>query len=188
MKFLSAIAFLFTYSLIAQDVPTDKWVRTELTDAFAGTKYSRFTLRGKFLTPPKNPADGMPLWVIDCVAKENHSGKYHFDGLLRDSHINIGSVLDFNLYGVMVSYRLDDGKERVEAWQKSTDATSIFLDRQRLNTLLYVHSLPHRQDSNPAVKKVLISVVEAYANQVVVEFDIPDPTEVASVCGVTYHK
>jgi hypothetical protein len=38
------------------------------------------------------------------------------------------------------------------------------------------------------VKKVVVKIPEYLGADVVIQFDMPDATEVAKVCGVTYHK
>ncbi len=48
--------------------------------------------------------------------------------------------------------------------------------------------LPHKEGTNPPVRKLIIGVPEYLGAEVEVEFDMPDPNEVAETCAVLWHK
>jgi hypothetical protein len=164
------------------------WVRKAYTDSFSGMPLVSFTLTGKFLDTPQNGHAAAPVWITVCEPKQTHNGKNLYDGLLVKSYIDFGTVLNSTTAGLPVIYRLDDGKPKPELWSSATGGTAAFLERFPLNTVLYGHYLPHRANSNPATKKLVLKVDEAFAASVVAEFDIPDPDEMARACGTTYHQ
>jgi len=160
------------------------WQRTEKTDAFRGTQYSQFTLAGKFLTPPQHSSLDAPVIVLQCKAgNHGYGGHWHYDGKLIDAYIQTGATLNASLSSIAVQYRLDDGKIQTEDWTPSTNYGAIFFKDITLNTLLYGHFMPHKEGTNPPVRKLTVAVDEYLAGEVVMEFDLPDPTDPASVCG-----
>jgi hypothetical protein len=170
------------------DPTSPQWVRKAYTDSFSGTALVSFTLTGRFLDPPQHGHLAAPVWVTVCQPKPTHNGKDLYDGLLVKSYVEFGTVLNSTSAGLPVIYRLDDGKAKAELWSSATAGTAAFLERFPLNTVLYGHYLPHRANSNPATKKLVLKVDEAYAASIVAEFDIPDPDDMARTCGTTYHK
>ncbi len=170
------------------DSTAQQWARKAYTDSFSGTSLVSFTLTGRFLDPPQHGHLAAPVWITVCQPKPTHNGKDLYEGLLAKSYVDFGAVLNSTTAGLPVIYRLDDGKPKAELWSSATAGTSAFLDRFPFNTVLYGHYLPHRANSNPPTKKLVLKVDEAYAASIVVEFDIPDPDEMARTCGTTYHK
>jgi hypothetical protein len=71
--------------------------------------------------------------------------------------------------------------------QPSTDFGGAFFTYVDLNNLLYGHMLPHKEGSNPPVKKVVIAASEYLGPQVVARFDMPDSVTVVDTCGVIDH-
>ncbi len=167
---------------------TTKWIRKDSTDSFSGVSLVTFSLTGRFLDPPQHGSLGAPVWITVCEPKPTHNGKDLYDGLLAKSYIDFGSVLASTANGLPIVYRLDDGKPVAEFWSSATDGTAAFMNRFALNTVLYAHYLPHRANSNPPTKKLVVKVDEFSAASIVAEFDIPDPDEMARACGTTYHK
>lgn len=179
-----ALAFLFVASLNAQQ----NWVRSEQTDAFSGVKYTQFMLAGRFLTPPRDASAQAPSMVLKCQAGRHRYGSGYLGGQALSSYITTGSVLDRNERGVAVMYRLDDGKAHQEPWSISTDGTAAFFTDVTLNTLIYGHFMPHKENTGAPIHKVVIAMDEAYAGEIVMQFDMPDPTEIADVCGIALQK
>lgn len=89
---------------------------------------------------------------------------------------------------VTVQYRLDDGKIQAENWSPSTDRTSAFFDAATFNNLLYGHILPHKENTSAPIRKLAIAINEYLAGEIVMQFDMPDPTQVADFCGTLFHK
>jgi hypothetical protein len=173
-----------------------QWVKVEKTDALRGTKFVQYSLNGIFLTPPSNAtADAHPTLIAQCVLGDFYRHKAH--GKILKSYINVGTVLDSQVGNdlnsrVKVEFRLDDGKVQTDEWSHSTDFSALFFNpydpNGGFNNLLYGHRLPHKENTNPPVKKAVISVQEYLGGNVVMQFDMPDPTEVADACGVIIHK
>lgn len=90
--------------------------------------------------------------------------------------------------GVPVEYRLDDGKLQRRNWDHSTDGSGAFFSDVEFNTLVYGHFMPHKENTNPPVRKLVIGVPEYSGAQIQVEFGMPEPTAVAEACGVVLHK
>jgi len=185
---LGAIAVLLLVSAcVAQTPPPGQWERTEKTDALRGTSYSQFVLAGTFLTPPKHDS-GTPVFVLRCVPGEHSRGWHEYkNGKFLDAYVTVGAVVD-HASGVWVSYRLDDGKIHKDSWGAGTDGTAIFPDEIQLNTLLYGHFMPHKEGTGGPVHKIVIAVNEFLGAEIVMQFDVPDPTPAAEACGIILHK
>lgn len=185
MKYLITLMLLCSLSAYSQE----KWRRMEGTDSFANIPTVTFSLTGKFLTPPSSSRLDAPTWITVCTPKASHNGKNLYDGQLMKSYIDFGTVLhSATLSQVAVSYRLDDSKAKTELWLGGSAGTAAFLDHMALNTVLYDHYFPHRANSSPPHQKLVIMVQESLAGNIVAEFDMPDPDEMARACGITYHR
>lgn len=185
MKTLAIATLLLISACAAQ---SQQWERVEKTDALRGTVYSQFALTGKFLTSPRQ-AGAAPVFVVKCIPGE-HSAGFHLykSGKLLDAYIALGAVVDFHTGGTSVRYRLDDGKVHEKSWGHGTDGTAIFPAPIQVNTLLYGHFMPHKEGTSSPVHKAVIAVDEYLGGEVVMQFDIPDPTPVADACGIIIHK
>jgi hypothetical protein len=174
------------------------WQRTEQADPFRGTHYTQFELVGKFLTPPRNPGADAPRLIVLCQAGKTQRV---FNGRFLAGYVTTGAVLDSQVIereGVLsgksfptvipVQYRLDGGKIRKGNWAPSTDHSAAFFSDIYLEDLLYGHMLPHKENTSPPVQKVLIAMNESLASEIIMSFEMPDPTEIADVCGELYRK
>jgi len=102
--------------------------------------------------------------------------------------LSVDAVLDFRKNGLPVEYRLDDGKLQHTNWNESTNGTGAFFNDIEFNTLLYGDFIPHKENTNPPVRKVLIGVPQYLGTQIQVQFEMPEPSVVGEVCGVVVHK
>ena len=183
----------------AQD--TARWVRVDKSDPLRGNQFSQFSLEGKYLTPPRDATpNATPTIVVRCQAGSFNHG--HLHGKFLEGYIFVGAVVDARVsedlnVRVPVEYRLDDGKLQSDEWSHSTDYSSIFFGGEcslcgngsvDFNNLLYGHLLPHKENTGPQVHKVVIGVPQYLGSEVVMQFDMPDATDVAETCGVTWHK
>src|SRR5579884_1576009 len=178
------------------------WERSEKTDQLRGSHFSQFVLNGKFLVAPTNTKVGdVPKMVLHCLDQPHSIGyRVYKNGRFLSGYISTGTVLDSQVamregllttrFPVVVeaTYRLDAGKLQSEAWGISTDRTAAFFRDTTLNNFLYAHTTQHRENTNPAVQKIVLGLSEAFAGEIQMQFDLPDPAEVAETCGVTYHK
>lgn len=200
MKTMLAIILTMTFSGVAA-AQTPAWTSEQKTDPLRGTSFMQFTLLGKFLTAPRGPgAAPNPLMVVKCSPGRNRFG--HTNGKFMDGYIVIGSVLNTEVdsggnVNVPVQFRLDDGKLQNDAWSHSTDYSAVFFGHlggvvntapDVFNNLLYGHILPHKENTNPQVRKIVIGLDEYLGGEVVLQFDLPDSTNVADSCGVIWHK
>ncbi len=104
-------------------------------------------------------------------------------GAVLDTHVDASASS-----ATVVQFRLDDKKIQTGYWTPSTDFGGAFFTDLDLDNLLYGHMLPHKEGTGDPVRKVVIAANEFLAGQVVAEFDMPDPTQVAEACGVIFHK
>lgn len=189
MRKAAAPALVLCFALVALAQST-KWEREDKTDPLRGTSYAQFMITGKFLTPPKNAPEGAPIFVVKCLpGNRRHVSGGYTNGKLMDAFISLRAVLDRSRKGdVFVQYRLDDGKMHKEWWGAGTDDREIFPPEIELNTVLYGHFLTHKEGTNDPVRKLVLGVNEHRGDEIVVQFDLPDPTEMADACGLLIRK
>jgi len=185
---LVCTAVLTAAAVVLSQSPGTVWNKEERTDALRGTHYLQFVLTGHFLTPPRQ-ADSPPRLVVQCLPGE-HSAGYHIfrNGLYVASYLIVGPVLDSQLTGLTVQYRLDDGKIQTERWGISTDFSSAFFPVATLNNLLYGHAMAHTEGSSAPVRKLVVAANEFVGGEIVIQFDMPEPDSVAEACGVIVHR
>jgi hypothetical protein len=185
-KALLSVVFFFcvVYSLDAQSA----WIRSDKTDAFSGDPYSEFILAGHYIQAPSKGEDAIPQITLRCRDRPANKQKV-FRGDFLNAHLSTGTVLDRATSGnVSVVFRLDDGKPQTDVWAISTDGTAIFFNDVTLDTLLWGHFMPHKENTSPPVKKIVLMLDEAFAGKIVMQFDMPDPSVVSEMCGVTIHR
>lgn len=167
----------------------NEWIRTEKADALSGVHYSQFELTGHYLEAPRTNSDTAPKLELRCIAGKHRYGSHgYLAGSRASSYLATGTTLERRDGSVPVEFRLDDGKIQQESWSISGDGSSAFFSDATLNTLIYGHFMPHKENTNAPIRKLVIALDEAFANRIVMQFDMPDPTDVADVCGITLHK
>jgi hypothetical protein len=182
------MVLLLATGCAAQTPGSFSWERSNKTDALRGTAYSQFTLTGKFLTPPKHEALP-PELVLKCLSGEHsHGWHQHENGKLLDAFVTIGAVVDSRAGGILIRYRLNDGKIHQDLWQPGTGGTAIFGSTTQISTLLYGHFMPHKEETGDPIHKIVIAVDEYLGAEIVMQFDVPDPTIPADTCGIILHK
>jgi hypothetical protein len=139
--------------------------------------------------------------IVRCVPGKDHRG--HTNGKFLNGYVYIGSVVNSDVSDagdvvVPIQYRLDDGKLQSENWGRSTDFSAIFFAHPNcplcgggydiFANLLYGHATYHKENTNEPVRKVVIGVNEYLGGEVVMQFDMSDPTDVAEACGIIWHK
>jgi hypothetical protein len=200
MKNLLAVATL-TLAASGTAYSQTAWQRSVVDDPLRKTSYVQFVLQGKYLVAPKTQQPGeFPTLVVQCSAKPHTRGHWLMNGSFLAGYLVPGAVVNSQvivregLLGtsfpvvVPVAYRLDEGKLQAENWHTSTDRSAAFFGSTTFNNLLYGHLLPHKENTNEQVHKVIIGLNEAFAAEVQIQFDMPDATEVAEACGVVMHK
>jgi hypothetical protein len=194
------ILFFGVLGMLSQESSQVQWKRREVSDPFRGTKFIQFELEGKFLTPPKNSNSENPIIVARCSPGEDNKG--HTQGKYITGYLATGAVLDSALSStgdpiIRVQFRLDGGKIQTANWTRSTDFSAIFFKRQYafagsgyddFANLIYGHMTYHKEGTNPPVKRVLFDVPEYLGGEVVMQFDMPDPSDIGETCGLIWHK
>jgi hypothetical protein len=185
-------------------IPTT-WQRMEKTDPLRGITYTQFSLAGKFLTAPTNSPNAIPVMIVHCTPGRDKKGNRGYtNGKFKDGYIHVGSVMDSSVDEggasfVYAKFRLDDGKLQTEQWGRSKNFSAIFFSHPTCGllcgggydifaNLLYGHAIYHKENTNPQVRKVVIGVDEYLGGEVVMQFDMPDATDVAEACGIILHK
>ena len=194
-------AILFGTAVTLASPSLAPWQRQEMSDPLRGTKYSQFSLDGKFLTAPKDKPNATPTMIVRCIPGKDHHG--HTNGKFVSGYVIVGSVINSEVSDngnsvAPVQFRLDDGKLQSENWGRSTDFSAIFFKRPNspvggsgyeiFANLLYAHAMYHKEGTNPQVHKVVLGVNEYLGGEIVIQFDMPDATEVGEACGIVWHK
>ena len=76
---------------------------------------------------------------------------------------------------VAVVYRLNDGKEDKENWTPGTDKTSASFPKSSFEKILHAQTLEMTAEDNQG-------------SEVIMQFEMPDPTSVEQNCDVDVHK
>jgi hypothetical protein len=179
----------FGFNAMAPQQPR-VWRQSQKNDAAGGTTYTRFTLAGKFLKSPRGDVPDRPTIGLDCVpGKESYRHKSRFlaGNLIVGAPLKIVYVEPEEIHGtsyfqkISIRYRLDDAKEETERWSPGTEKTpasiptSASIPVDALKKMLRAHT-------------VEIAADDDHGSQVVMQFDMPDPTPVEAACGVDEHK
>jgi hypothetical protein len=185
---LSAIGFPAFAQQPAASGP--QWQSSKKADPSSGTRNVQFTLAGKFITSPKSGSSDHPTLVVTCNPDKHARGLL---GRFVSANLNTGAAvkIDYvepdeikagNSYRrkVTVQYRLDEGKSENAQWPPNSDQTGASLDKDAFKKLIYDRKTPTR--------RVEISANESEAGQIVMQFDMPDPAEMADTCGITEKK
>ena len=115
---------------------------------------------------------------------------YHIftNGRRIASYLIVGPVLNSQLSGLTVQYRLDDGKIQTERWGDQRIFSGAFFPDTTLNNLLYAHVMAHKEGSSAPVRKLVVATNEFIGGEIVMQFDMSNPDSVADACGVVVHK
>jgi hypothetical protein len=184
----SAVGFPALAQQLAASGP--EWQITKKSDPSSGTRNVVFTLAGKFLTPPKSGSSDHPTIVVTCNPDKHVRGLL---GNLVSATLNVGAPLKINYIEpeqlttgisyypkVVVQYRVDERKPEDDQWNPNSEKTGANLDKDVIKKLIYDRKVP--------VRRVEIYANENEAGQIVMQFDMPDPTQMAKTCGIFEKK
>ena len=177
---LASVAFSATSP--QQGSSSQAWRQTERTDAVRG-KYSRFTLVGKFVKSPQgDDASNRPAMVVDCSTyNRSRRSKFWRGSLVVGYPLKIDWVdpeqIEVMSYYLKVAfvYRLNDVKEDKENWTPGTNKTSASFPKSSFERILRAQTLELTAQDNRG-------------SQVIMQFDMPDPTPVERTCDVDVQK
>jgi hypothetical protein len=159
------------------------WLQSQKSDTARTYTYTRFTLVGKFLTPPHDQAANRPALAVDCIpgkGSDHPKGRFLAANLLVGSTLKIVYVEPEEIRGtsyypkVVVRYRAEDAKDKEDKWSVGTDKTSASIPKDALKEVLRSHT-------------VAINVEDDRGSQVAIQFDMPDATLVEQSCNVDEH-
>ena len=159
------------------------WQQSQNSDAARTYTYQRFTLVGKFLTPPHDPAANRPALAVDCIpgsSSHHPKGEFLAANLLVGSGLKIVYVEPEEVRGtsyypkVAVRYNADGTKDKEDKWSVGADKISAAIPKDALKEFLRAH-------------RVAINLDDDQGSQVAMQFDLPDATLVAHSCNVNGH-
>ena len=183
---LLVMAFACPSFGVAQSAPqppssAHAWRKSQQTNTADAYTYSRFTLRGTFLTASHDEVANRPALVVNCIpVDESPHGKATFltANLIVGSTLKIVYIEPDEIRGisyfpkVAVRYRTDDAKREVdEQWSPRSDKISTSIPKHSLKEILRAHT-------------VTMTVEDDQGKQVAMRFDMPDPTLVEQGCNV----
>lgn len=155
---MKAIAILFLLATVAS---AQSWTKRENKDALTGETSLQFGIQGKFLTAPQHGKLDQPVLSLICSA-----------GKLKSVGVGIGAPVDLiELDRTIVKYRRDDGEPKEDAWMVSSDLSSVEPFADTISQML------------PA-RKLVLATSELQGSNIVIEFDLPEMTEVVIQCGL----
>jgi hypothetical protein len=181
---------------------SQEWTRSDISGPQSEQPYVEFALQGKFLKASNPEADVLPQLVLRCQPGRYSSG--HLHGKLLAAVLHVGEIVDGAIVrketrdelflakadpdGYYVEFTLDDGEPQSDHWDNVLNYQAIGFGPQELNSILWGQISPHKEDGNPPVKKLVVSIQPQLALKLVIQFDMPDPTLVSELCGCTYFK
>jgi hypothetical protein len=166
-------------STTPQQPSSQGWRQTPKSDSTRGT-YTRFALTGKFLKLPKGDNSNGPALAVDCNP-EKKSRKFVAGNLLIGVPLKIDYIEPSEIHGtsyypkVAVRYRFDEAKEEKQNWTPGTDKTSAIFSKDALEKML-------------RARTVEITAADDRGSDIVMQFDMPDPTVIEKGCDVDARK
>ena len=176
-----------SFGVSAQQKPTSppqssapQWRRAEKPEPNRGRTLIQFTLKGKFLTSPRNEAPNRPALLVSCVPDrhDESEGKFSDAQLLVGTAVKIDYVeppelntgISYN-QEVSVQLRLNDGKADEKQWMAGADKSSASIPKDAVKEMLRAHT-------------VVMTVREKDAGEVEMQFEMPDPAQVEKACDI----
>jgi len=175
-----ACASLAFSAITPQQTPSPQsWRQAPRSDSVHGA-YTRFALTGKFLKLPQGDSSNGPALALDCNPAKK-SRNFMAGNLLIGVPLKISYVEPTEIHGtsyypkVAVRYRLDEAKEEKQNWTPGTDKTSAVFTKDELEKML-------------RARTVEITARDDRGSDIVMQFDMPDPSIVEKGCDVDARK
>jgi hypothetical protein len=146
----------------AADTPA-QWRYVKDDDLLHGKVHDRFILDGVYLTPPHLPTT-TPSIVVECSAGKVEQNYFSAGAVIVHKEQSQHSML------LLLEGRIDGKETAFLTTGLSTDGQSAFFTRYDLKGIL-------------AAKQVIVGAYEYMGAQVVMRFDVPDPSPVMEKCG-----
>lgn len=200
MKVMVGVFGLIFAASLAAAQGSPQWQIERSKDAFLGIETIQYRLEGRYLATPFNKPS-TPAIYLQCTPGSGNHGKS--DGKLESAFLFVGDTNDRHVSykrksrareresTLTTQYRLDDGKVHTQYLSHSLDFKTISLQPAgcsecMINDLFYGHIVSHKEDTSPQVRKIVLNIPEPRLGNVVIQFDLPDVTEVARTCGVSH--
>jgi hypothetical protein len=188
MRIRFGVALVVTaVAALASNAQQGTWTRAEQSDPLHDSDYTQFTLEGKYLVPPRQRGADAPRLILQCTGGAHNGAGSQAAGKLLAGYLDVDATLDFREDSIPVEYRLDGGKLQQADWSTSTDGGGASFGQKDLEKLLYSRSA-RKDETPPAVHKIVVGIPERLGTLIEAQFDMPDPSEVAQACGVAAHK
>jgi hypothetical protein len=164
-----------------------------MAQPLTGHHYTQFSLRGKFLTeltPGATNGATNPVLYVRCIPGPEHHD--HTNGKFIEAYLFVGAFVEGSLN--KVSYRKDETKPHGILVEPGKDYEEVFFrsftSMYEFQKLLYTRvpiSYKIPPDSEQ-VRRLIFEVPLAGQNNEVMQFDMPDASEVADACGLLWHN
>ncbi len=176
------IATLFV--LAASVLVAQSWERSKWENPLYGKTFDQFILNGRYLTPPSVVGPNAPSLVVHCSDGKFASGEFMLGAVAQPS----GTKSLKGAWQSQVDMRLDERKKTEDYWEYSNDGKTLFFDRDQLDKLLTGKLLGH-PSKDELTKRVILGVVEAFGNEIIVQFDMPsDQSDIINACGLEWGR
>ena len=153
----------FASAMAQPPKPTEpQWNYVKDDDLLHAEVYDRFVLEGVYLKPPRLTTKTPPAIVIECSK-----------GKVKQNYFNVGAVVvpgPDHTKLMFLEGRIDGKKTVFLTTGLSTDGQGVFFPRYDLTTIL-------------KGKEVIVGAYEYLGAQVVMSFEIPNPSPVLEKCG-----
>ncbi len=179
---------------------SQEWLREDKLNPKQGTQHIEFMLQGKFLQAPDYLKGKAPLIILRCKPGRYSSG--HLRGEFLGGILHVDSVVENSIdrsrmhdslfsnkpdpAGYYVEFSLDEGEIQTEHWDNIADYEGLGFGSQMLNRVLWGQTSPQKGNTNPPIKKFVITIQRRANEKISMQFDMPDPAEVSELCGCTY--
>jgi hypothetical protein len=162
----------------------ENWHASKENDPLHGTSFDKFVLNGEYLRAPEVQTRSIPAFVVLC-----DRGKF------KQGYLDVGAVVAYTgtspLSGASRSHiemRFDDRKKTDDDYLNiSNDHKALFFNDVQLVKFMTSKLLGHPSDPKALVHHLILGVGEALANQVVIQFDMPqDHSAIIDACGLEW--
>ena len=177
--------------VLAQTAPQPssdrEWRQAELRDPADTYTFTRFTLVGKFRSPPPGAAADRPALRLDCIPPAgSHRAKFLAADLLVGTALKIVYVEPEEIRGtnyfpkIAVRYHTDGSGEKVRNWEAGTDRIPTAKPSDKVSASIPKDAL----QKILRARNVAITVDDEHGAPVQMQFDMPDPAPVEAACEI----
>jgi hypothetical protein len=162
-----------------------EWRRSTEENPLYGKSFDRFVLTGRYFTRPSAEEGPPPKITVGCVKGKFASGELFLGAVAQHS----GTRSFKGVSQAQLDMRIDE-KKKTERWLEiSNNGKTLFFDKEQLIELLTGRLLGHPSDPASLTHRLVFGIVEAFANEVIVQFDMPpDSSELVHSCGLEWGK